>query len=141
MLTIIVVYDDGGITDDELNQFSFTGRVEGELKTLISLHNAIVSDENVHTVHGRFTINGNNTVIGGCKINSFCMNGKIHCTATHTEFNELNCGFSAPLMEVRHLYNIRAMLYYIVLLMPAANKNTYHQLILLPASAQGSGTL
>ncbi len=73
MLTIIVPDGDGGITDDELNQFSFTGRVEGENKTLISLHNAIVSDDNFDTVHGDFTINSNNTVIGGCKINSFCI--------------------------------------------------------------------
>ncbi len=73
MLTIIVSDGDGGITIDKHNQFSFTGRVEGEDKLLISLHNAIVSDENVHTVHGHFTINSDNTVIGGCKINSFCI--------------------------------------------------------------------
>ncbi len=73
MLTIIVPDGDCGNTDDELNQFSFTGRVEGEEKLLISLHNAIVSDGNVYTVHGDFTINSNNTVIGGCKINSFCV--------------------------------------------------------------------
>ncbi len=72
MLTIIVPNRDGGITYYELNQFSFTGRVEGEDKLLISLHNAIVSDGNVRTVHGRLIINSNNTVIGGCKINSFC---------------------------------------------------------------------
>ncbi len=76
MLTITVPDGDGGVTDDELNQFSFTGRVEGEVKTLISLHNTVVSDENVHTVHSGFTVNSNNTVIGGCKINSICVKGK-----------------------------------------------------------------
>ncbi len=74
--TIIVSDGDGGITIGELNQFSFTGRVEDEVKALISLHNAIVSDENVHTVHSGLTINSNNTVIGGCIINSFCVKGK-----------------------------------------------------------------
>ncbi len=74
--TIIVSDGDGGITIDELKQFSVTGRVEGEEQLLISLHNAIVSDENVHTVHSGFTINSNNIVIGGCKINSICVKGK-----------------------------------------------------------------
>ncbi len=76
MLTIIVTDGDGGITDDELNQFSFIDRVEGEDKLLISLHNAIVSDGNVHTVHSGLAINSNNTVIGGYKINSICAKRK-----------------------------------------------------------------
>ncbi len=73
--TIIVSDGDRGITINELNQFSFAGRVEGEDKLLISLHNAIIGDENVHTEHSGFTVNSNNTVIGGCKINSICVKG------------------------------------------------------------------
>ncbi len=142
MLTIIVPNRDGGITDYEFNQFSLTGRVEGEDKLLISLHNAIVSDGNVRTVHGRLTINSNNTVIGGCKIDSFCaVKKKNNTTMLHMQILKYAS-------QIRHLTIEPCLLYHIVLSVStslfkdtAGDQKTYHQLILPPASAQDSGIM